>query len=170
MQDNALVSIIVPVYNNELSLIKCVMSLINQTYKNIEIILVDDGSQDSSGIICDTFKDRRIFVIHNANHGVAYTRNCGMKNARGYYITFCDADDYYCNNHIEKLVVVMKKYNPDIAISGYYNINENGKKSAVKGISGYKCKEEIIQGFTISNIYGGFCWNKFLKARFVKLS
>lgn len=167
MQDNSLVSIIVPVYNNELSLARCVTSLVNQTYRNIEIILVDDGSRDNSGKICDSFKDERISVIHKSNHGVAYTRNCGIENSKGDYITFCDADDYYGDNHIEELISASKKYNSDITVSGYYIKDETSGEKSLKGISGYKSKENIIKGLTINNIYGGFCWNKLFKKKII---
>lgn len=93
---NKLVSIIVPVYNVEKYLPKCVDSLINQTYKNVEIILVDDGSTDQSGNICDTYleKDNRIVVLHKKNGGLSDARNFGIEHAKGDYYSFVDSDDY----------------------------------------------------------------------------
>lgn len=90
------VSIIVPIYNVEKYLNKCVDSLINQTLKEIEIILVDDGSKDSSGLIADSYaeKDKRITVIHQCNAGLGPARNSGMKVASGEYIGFVDSDDW----------------------------------------------------------------------------
>ena len=90
-----LISIIVPVYNVEDYLPECIESIINQTYKNIEIILVDDGSTDRSGIICDYYakKDQRIIVIHKKNTGVANSRNIGIDIAKGDYIFFVVSDD-----------------------------------------------------------------------------
>ncbi|MFR0622092.1 glycosyltransferase family 2 protein [Limosilactobacillus mucosae] len=163
MKDGPLVSVIIPVYNNERTLKKCITSIVDQTYQNVEIILVDDGSHDNSRKICNSFKDERISVIHNSNHGVAYSRNCGIENSRGDYITFCDADDYYDDTHIEELMATVKKYNADITVCGYYTEDKNGNKKSLQGLSGYKSKEDIIRGLTISNIYGGFCWNKLFK-------
>ena len=90
-----LISIIIPVYKVENYLSKCLNSILYQTYNNIEIILIDDGSDDSSGVICDEYakKDNRIIVIHKAHEGVSIARNVGIKEARGEYITFLDADD-----------------------------------------------------------------------------
>ena len=94
---NKLVSIIVPVYNVEKYLPKCVGSLINQTYKNVEIILVDDGSTDQSGNICDTYleKDNRIVVLHKKNGGLSDARNFGIEHAKGDYYSFVDSDDTF---------------------------------------------------------------------------
>lgn len=91
-----LVSVIVPVYNVEKYIDKCVESLLNQDYKNIEVILVDDGTPDRSGDIIDRLKeeDHRIVVIHQENHGVSSARNAGMAVASGEYITFVDGDDW----------------------------------------------------------------------------
>ena len=93
---NGLISVIVPVYNVESYLEKCIDSIIHQTYKNLEIILVDDGSTDNSGKICDVYKekDSRIKVIHKQNRGLSSARNCGLEIAKGEYIGFVDGDDY----------------------------------------------------------------------------
>ena len=96
------VSIIVPVYNVEQYLEECVESIIHQTYTNIEIILIDDGSTDRSGTICDlcSTKDERIKVIHKDNGGISSARNCGINVAQGKYLIFVDSDDYWCDNDI----------------------------------------------------------------------
>ena len=100
-----LISIIVPIYNVELYLEKCIESIINQTYKNLEIILVDDGSTDSCGKICDEYakKDNRIKVIHKINGGLSDARNKGMEIAKGKYIGFVDGDDYVASDMYETL-------------------------------------------------------------------
>ena len=100
-----LISVIVPVYNVEKYLNKCIDSIINQTYKNLEIILVDDGSQDSSGKICDEYtkKDNRIKVIHKENGGVSSARNIGLNNATGEWIAFIDADDWVDEEYLQTL-------------------------------------------------------------------
>lgn len=91
-----LLSIIVPIYNVEQYLERCIESIINQTYKNLEIILVDDGSKDNSGTIADTYasKDNRIKVIHKENGGLSDARNHGLDQAKGKYIIFIDSDDF----------------------------------------------------------------------------
>ena len=93
--ENDLVSIVVPIYNVEKYLKKCIDSIINQTYKNIEIILVDDGSTDNCGKICDEYTktDNRIVVIHKKNGGLSDARNAGLDIAKGKYIAFVDSDD-----------------------------------------------------------------------------
>ena len=105
-KNEPLISIIVPVYNVEKYLSKCIDSIINQTYKNIEIILIDDGSTDSSGAICDKYAlvDSRIHVLHIENSGVSNARNVGLNHATGDYIGFVDSDDYIEPNMYELLL------------------------------------------------------------------
>lgn len=116
MEAQALVSVIIPVYNVEAYLRECVESVINQTYKNLEIILIDDGSTDSSGEICDKYaeKDSRISVVHQENGGLSVARNTGLINANGDYIYFLDSDDYIAPNTLEVLVSIAEKDNSDI--------------------------------------------------------
>ena len=104
-------TIIVPVYNVEKYLKKCVYSIINQTYKNIEVILVDDGSPDKCGMICDEFVsvDSRIKVIHKRNGGLSSARNAGIEIAKGQYIGFVDSDDTIEPFMYEKLYQINKK-------------------------------------------------------------
>lgn len=111
------ISIIVPVYNVEKYLRQCLDSIINQTYKNLEIILADDGSEDSSGKICDEYAkvDNRIKVIHNEHMGVSCTRNVGLDNATGEYISFIDSDDCVAENFIETLYKLCIDNNCDIS-------------------------------------------------------
>lgn len=118
-KDN-LISIIIPVYNVEQQLDTCVESVVGQTYKNIEIILVDDGSKDSSGKICDSWKeeDNRIVVIHQENGGLSAARNKGLDNATGEYVFFLDSDDWLAKETIESLFSTIKKENADLAICG----------------------------------------------------
>lgn len=127
---NALVSIIIPVYNVEKYLGRCIESIIKQRYKNIEIILIDDGSTDSSGKIADDFalNDNRITVIHQKNSGVSTARNKGMDKASGDYICFADADDYLMDDYIEYLLKMSLKNNADISITtkmfGNFNLKQ----------------------------------------------
>lgn len=116
MENQALISIIIPVYNVEEYLHECVDSVINQTYRNIEIILVDDGSTDSSGKICDEYaeNDKRITVVHQKNGGLSVARNTGLSNAHGDYVYFLDSDDYIKKNALENLLVIAEKDNSNI--------------------------------------------------------
>ena len=119
-----LVSIIVPVYNTEKQLEKCVDSLLNQTLKDIEIILVDDGSPDNSPKICDDFKlkDSRIKVIHKENGGLSSARNAALDIAEGEYIGFVDSDDYVDTTMFEKLYSRVSKDNSDICLCSHYTV------------------------------------------------
>ena len=116
MKNQPLISIIIPVYNVEEYLRECVDSVINQTYENLEIILVDDGSTDLSGKICDEYaeKDNRISVVHQQNGGLSVARNTGFVNALGEYVYFLDSDDYIDQNTIETLLSIAEKDNSDI--------------------------------------------------------
>lgn len=118
------VSIIIPVYNVEDYLSQCLDSVINQTYKNIEIILIDDGSSDLSGKICDEYarKDKRIAVYHNTNHGVSYSRNYGIKVSIGEYILFVDSDDYIERNYVETLMEPIFLQNYDLIICSAWDV------------------------------------------------
>lgn len=112
-----LISIIIPVYNVSLFLEKCLNSVINQTFKNLQIILVDDGSTDNSGIICDNYskKDSRIEVIHQKNKGLSEARNTGLSLARGEYITFVDSDDYIeLDTYSTIFKAIIENKNPDL--------------------------------------------------------
>lgn len=113
------ISVIVPVYNVENYLNKCIDSIINQSYENLEIILVDDGSTDSSGYICDQYKekDSRIIVLHKINGGLSDARNCGLEVASGDYIGFVDSDDYINRKFYEVLYEGMKKTESKVAIA-----------------------------------------------------
>ncbi len=124
-KSESLVSIIVPVYKVEKYLSRCVDSLINQTYKNIEIILVDDGSPDNSPKICDEYasRDSRIRVIHKENAGVSEARNTGIDSAKGDYICFVDSDDYVREDMVERLISPANENNSDMVVaSGYYKV------------------------------------------------
>ena len=113
-----LISIIVPVYNTECYIIKCIKSIQNQTYKNLEIILIDDGSNDKSGKICDLFADidSRIKVIHTENRGVSKARNLGINISSGKYIAFVDSDDSISPFFVEELYKVSILYNVNVAV------------------------------------------------------
>lgn len=101
-----MISVIVPVYNTEKYLDRCIQSILSQTYSNIEILLIDDGSTDSSGVICDRYaeQDSRVRVFHKENGGVSSARNMGLDNAKGEWITFVDSDDYINDNFLQVVI------------------------------------------------------------------
>lgn len=123
-----LVTIVVPVYKVEKYIDKCINSILNQTYKNLEIILVDDGSPDTCGEICDNYakQDIRIKAIHKENGGLSDARNAGIDVATGRFISFIDSDDYIDTEYIELLYRTIVKDKSDMAISSHKVIYENG--------------------------------------------
>lgn len=132
------VSIIVPVYNVEKYICQCVDSILNQTYTDIELLLIDDQSSDNSPIICDNYvkKDSRVQVFHNLNSGVSSARNLGLENAKGEWIIFCDADDYWCNTYfLYNMIEYSIHNNVDIIRGEYISVNEKNEiidNSAIK--------------------------------------
>lgn len=123
------ISIIVPVYNVEKYLIRCLDSIVNQTYKNLEIILVDDGSTDRCSEICDTYagKDKRINVIHKENGGLSDARNRGIEIATGEYLAFVDSDDYIAANMYAVLLERMLNDGSDMAVCNFLYVDEQEK-------------------------------------------
>lgn len=123
-----LISVVIPVYNVERYLQRCLNSVVSQTYKNLEIILVDDGSTDLSGKICDEWasKDNRIVVIHKTNGGLSSARNTGLDVAKGRYIAFVDSDDYINPEMYEIMVKLLKKSNSQIACCGRKRVGNSG--------------------------------------------
>lgn len=168
------VSIIVPIYKVEEYLPQCIDSLINQTYQNLEIILVDDGSPDNSGLICDEYaeKDSRIKVIHKENGGVGSARNQGINCAVGEYIYFVDADDFIESDLIDNCIKVIHDKLPDIIIFGYNKVDKNGinKKPivppayTVDNLS--KEKESLAEIFCSGT--GLAVWDKLIKTKLIK--
>lgn len=167
----ALVSVIIPVYNGEKFLSRCIESVINQSHRELEIILIDDGSKDSSGAICDEYAkiDSRIRVIHNTNSGVAATRNIGIKEAMGDYISFVDSDDYIAPNMLETLVAKAGEHNSDIVMCKYYIDNSGDITCAsMQYEDSYDGAESVKNGLLYryytddhSGLYS--LWNKLIK-------
>ena len=164
-----MISVIVPVYKTEKYLSRCVKSICNQSYKNLEIILVDDGSPDNCGRICDELasEDARIQVIHQENCGLASARNVGLKRATGKYVSFIDSDDYIAKEMYEKMVLAIEKNMCDICMCSSIVVNENGK---VLKREVYKNKSymglEIIP-FCILPLKTA-AWNKLIKKDSIK--
>lgn len=164
---NETISIIIPVYNVEKYLNKCLNSVIEQTYKNIEVILIDDGSTDNSGKICDEYakNDIRIKIIHQQNGGVSTARNNGLEHATGKYITFVDSDDYIEKEMIETMAKKIMKKNADIVICGVTDRDEenniinqslNKKENVFNNI-------EAIKEMLDEKLFNCVCWAKLYK-------
>jgi glycosyltransferase involved in cell wall biosynthesis len=151
-----LISIIIPVYNVEKYLVRCINSVLSQSFTDFECILIDDGSSDKSPLICDEYakKDSRIIVIHKANDGASSARNAGLDMAQGLWIIFIDSDDWVNENYLLLLYKNAAENNCDISVCGYKSINEKSellKKnkppalivfnqiSAKKSLFNYKC-------------------------------
>ena len=143
-----LVSVIVPIYNVEFYLNKCVDSILNQSYKNIEVVLVDDESPDSCGKMCDDYAalDGRIKVVHKKNGGLSDARNAGMKAATGDLITFVDSDDYISEDFVKILFEAMSENNADIAIANMKRTSRRDDKNTVTDwkVSNYKSEDALV--------------------------
>lgn len=167
-----IVSVVVPIYNVELYMRKCIDTIISQTYKELEIILVDDGSTDESGKIVDEYekKDTRIKVIHKLNGGLSDARNAGMKEAKGKYICFIDSDDFIEKNMIENMVNQIKKSNSDVVICGFYVDYEdkfgNLIKRETRQFEDKKLNMEKINIELLGML--GFAWNKIYRLEFLR--
>ena len=146
---NDLISVIVPIYNVEKYLDKCVKSIIEQTYKNLEIILVDDGSTDGSVSICDEWakRDKRIIVIHKTNGGLSDARNAGLKVARGKFVGFVDSDDYIFNTMYEKLYQKTVETNADMTLCGIIHEYEDGSTQVLNEVNLKNVNSENILEF-----------------------
>lgn len=130
------ISIVVPIYNVKPYLSRCVKSIVEQTYSNLEIILVDDGSTDGSSQLCDSYNDPRIIVIHKKNEGLGLSRNAGMKKATGKYLMFVDSDDYIDSRMVEKLHNDLVVNNADTCIGGFKRVYGSKIVKKVNPLSG----------------------------------
>lgn len=172
VKDQALISVIIPVYNVAPWLERCVRSVLAQTYKNLQIILVDDGSTDGSGQICDRLKeeDHRIVLIHKENGGLSDARNAGQAAAEGEYISFIDSDDWVDSHFIGFLYQLILKYQSDIAVCGYVRRREHcienspaEKSFKTKVVLGSEAMELLIR-----NQIPQVVWNKLYKKEVVE--
>lgn len=158
------VSIIVPVYNSEKYLKKCLNSLVNQTLKDIEIIIIDDGSTDNSKKIINSFKDSRINYFYQTNKGQANARNNGLKKVNGKYVMFIDSDDYVDINMCNELFSLANSHDYDIVVTDYYIESKNNTVDYVKILDNNNSKEITHREYMFSD--NGPC-NKIYKAKFL---
>ena len=171
MQDK-IISVIVPIYKVERYLRKCIDSILLQTYRNLEVILVEDGSPDNCSDICDEYgeKDNRVKVIHKENGGLSDARNAGIEASKGEYIIFVDSDDYIVPTMIEKMIEALLASNSDLCICNINYVDENGAvinnqnmRSPIK--NGIYSRDDVLK-FLVNDGYWFYvtAWNKLYKA------
>jgi glycosyltransferase involved in cell wall biosynthesis len=162
---SSLISIIIPVYKTEFYLRKCLNSIVNQSYKNLEIILVDDGSPDTCGKICDEYAalDSRIKVIHQKNRGLSAARNAGLKIATGEYIGFTDSDDWIENDMFETLYLGALKYGTDITICGYFSVKGAKYRERREEHTVLLGREDALHHLLLDKTITNHAWNKLYK-------
>lgn len=160
---NPTISVIVPVYNSEKYLHRCIDSILAQTYTDFELLLIDDGSTDSSGAICDEYaqKDKRVRVFHKENGGVSPARNMGLENAIGEWVTFVDSDDYTDSQWLKNYIDLICINQVDLVCQGFKTDKPlfKGLKTNSYGINFKGNVVDCIETLFRNNILG-FCWNK----------
>lgn len=166
MENSKLISVIIPVFRVEKYLERCIDSVVSQTYKNLEIILVDDGSPDMCGEICDAYakKDNRIKVIHQENKGLCGARNAGLRVAKGDFIGFVDSDDYVSEDMYEYLASKLTSYSADIVSCRYFRVGREYDGYCEKGeydvtLTGREAVRELIENFVLRSLF----WNKLFR-------
>lgn len=172
------ISIIVPVYNAETTLHQCIDSIIHQSYKDWELLLIDDGSSDNSAVICDDYaqKDIRIRVFHKLNEGVSAARNLGLDNAKGEWIAFADSDDYTYENWIDNFIVeIIKDNSVDFVMQGFkvnkplWNDKDN-KDIFLRRLYGINYVGSVDKGIVLmdKNAMKGYLWIKIFRSKKIK--
>lgn len=166
--NSALISVIVPVYNVRLYLEKCVLSIINQTYKNLEILLINDGSTDDSGELAENIaqKDGRITVFHKQNGGVSSARNLGIEKAKGEYLIFVDADDYLAEDFVENMLEMAIKTNAEFCLSKNCFTKKNEMQVEEQTLDIITPEEATALLLAPVVVVG--CWNKIFKRTFIE--
>lgn len=176
MRKTPRLTVVIPVYNAQEHLERCLDSVLGQTIEDIEVILINDGSTDASAQICDLYakKDSRVMVSHETNGGPAKARNRGILQAAGDYIGFVDSDDYIKREMYECLLGAAEKEQADIGICSYYSVNQDKCNTYThpfgdkKVYDGDKIKDEIMQKFYVSDVIGlSSLWNKVYKRSFL---
>ena len=159
------ISIIVPIYNAEKYIAKCVDSLVNQTKKELEFILINDGSTDNTEEIIKTYKDKRIKYYKNKNQGIGKTRNFGISKSTGKYIMFLDSDDYLSKNACQKMYEKILESNSDLVVCDFYKVYDFGKTEEIK-LSSFS--ETSLKGRpSIINEINLAPWNKIYKRELI---
>lgn len=164
-----LVSVIIPIYSAEKYIRKCLDSILTQTYTNWEAILVDDGSPDNSGIICDEYaaKDKRFKVIHQENGGVSVARQTGLDETHGSYVIHCDPDDWIEANMLEVFINKIREKDYDMVIADFYNDSKEGSKYISQNIEEEPFHKTIQAKIVNQQLHGSLC-NKLIKRECIK--
>lgn len=164
-----LISVVVPIYKVEKYLSVCIDDILRQSYKEIEVILVDDGSPDRCPIICDSYakKDKRVRVIHKKNGGLSDARNAGIEQSKGELICFIDSDDYIASTYLEDLFNCMQKYDADITLCGFSRITDSGEiletdKLRNKALTQKEYWDSVYSTHSVSYVVA---WNKLYKKK-----
>lgn len=174
MSESPIISVIVPVYNAEKYLKQCIDSILSQDFADFELLLIDDGSKDTSGSICDEYaqKDKRIRVFHKENRGVSSARNVGLDNAKGEWIYFSDADDEVDKNGLKRLLELTSNQ-IDLVMAGYKVLGKNQiiqyctqLKSCSEYISPNQALTELY--YPIHGYYQGFLWSKLFRSSVIR--
>ena len=171
--NKTMITIVLPVYNVEKYIRRCIDSILNQTFNNYELIIIDDGSTDNSGYICNQYKklDNRIKIVHQDNKGLSNARNKGIELSNSKYITFIDSDDYIDNKYLEVLYSIMINNNADIVICNHIKIKENENNNATI-IDNYNeeiiTKEETYRRMNLGINIGMAVWSKLYKTDIFK--
>lgn len=175
--ENELISVIIPVYNVEKYIRQTLDSIVNQTYKNLEILVVNDGSTDNSGAICDEYlSDSRVKVFHRENVGVAASRQFGVDECKGTYFVTMDSDDYVSLDYVEKLYLAIKKNDADVAVCGVdcFTDGKDDMQTVYMPYGSYE-KISVTKEVLASDYYKLFgelllsdAWNKMYRTQFVK--
>lgn len=164
-----LISVIVPIYNVQDYLDKCISSIMNQTYRQLEIILVDDGSTDNSGSMCDAYEsmDSRVTVIHKQNGGLSSARNCGLEIAKGKYIAFVDSDDYVAEDMYECMLKNMEN-DVDVVCGGrvYIGIATKEKRNCLKQVQKFTKEQAVEELLLLEKITYSVCTNLYRRYLF----
>lgn len=170
---NPIISIIVPVYNVEKYISDCVQSVLGQSFPNFELILVDDGSKDNSGKICDSFaaQDKRITVIHKKNQGVSSARNDGIEISKGKYITFLDSDDMLCEHFLQEGIKACEKGNLELFCCGHIIIGGNDEKEYIRIEKPIRTNNRLLSASEktelLKCIYTASPWGKIFKREII---
>ncbi|WPC22383.1 glycosyltransferase [Pediococcus inopinatus] len=162
-------SVVIPIYNSENYISRCLESIMNQTFNDYEIIIVDDGSTDNSKLIINRYvlKDERIKYFYIKNHGVSHARNIGIETSSGKYLMFIDADDYCDENYFSNMVNLIQHLQVDVAMSNFYLVqNKNiypNKLPRLQNKSGILTSDQATTLILLDNGFKGFVWNKIYK-------
>ena len=162
MMENVKVTVIMPIYNVAPYLDKCITSVLQQTYRNFELFLIDDGSTDDSPQIIDKYakKDKRVIAVHQINSGVDAARNVGLERGNGKYVAFIDSDDWYHVEYLEKMVDVAEKEKSDLTVCGFQPVGVDNPPKVKELGEMLVGKNEAMQHLLGYNSFNGYVWNK----------